>query len=124
MKMILIVVSLMVSAFAQAFPEVECFGAQGSRRIRVEVDRGFGGGGFRTATVVIEENGDYKTYPYHVNWRPMGGRAQYQAPGFDLRVDFWPDRVPQWGRSYRAEFLSPLLSNVGAYVSCRYNNFR
>lgn len=121
MKISFLLVALLVSSFSYGMTEVECDGVSGSRRIRIELD-GFGGSPWKQARVEIQENGQVKVHNYNVSTRPSSGMGQvlYTAPAFNLRVDFWPDRAPRWGRSYRADFLSPLLSNVSAFLYCRY----
>ncbi len=125
MKLILatIIAGMSLSAFA-AFTEVECHGRAGTKRIEVEVEEGFGPG-FRRAEATATESGVQSRQDFTVMARgAFGNRIRYEAPGFDLEVDFWPDVRPQWAKTYRGNFSSTEMDVPYTFVWCRFPNMR
>jgi len=127
MKLILSVLVLFstFSAFA-SWNEVECEGKIDQKIVRVEVEQPFPNGSyFKRASLTITENGAENSFNYTVTSRMTRGfnQIRYTAGGLDLEVDFWPDQVPRWGRTYKGSLRSSELNNQ--YIrglTCRFPN--
>jgi hypothetical protein len=122
-SVLFLLASLSLPAFA-FMNEVECDGRVNGKRARLEVENRWGG--FRNATLTLwgARGTNPEVVRYMVNNSgAFGGRVQYIGNlGFRLEVDLWPDRVPQWGRQYRASFSA---TNVEArFASCYFPNVR
>lgn len=123
MKTILIAIAVFVSAQAFAFNEVECSARVNGKKIDVTVDD-WGSWAAKDATLTIKPD---EVSPTRLEFSvrthaPMGfNYVRYSAPGFELEVDFWPDRGPQWGRTYRGTFRADVLRDVFATNSARLN---
>ncbi len=113
---------LSVSAMA-AFNEVECQGRMDTSKVEVEVED-WGNWAAKDATVTVTTDGTRVGKTYSVStYAPTGfNHVRYSAAGFELDIDFWPDRGPQWGRSYRADFRSQDLGNKTLRLNCRFPN--
>lgn len=125
MKMFILSLALLGSVTAQAFTEVECSGRNGADNIQVVVDSGFGPNSWRNATVVVRNAEGGQNHRFSVLARGgFGNRVNYQAAGFDLEVDFWPDARPQWARTYRGTFQGSQQSIPFTMMWCRFPNVR
>lgn len=122
MKVVVLFLFALVSfsSFA-AWTEVECSGQTSTGNFQVAIDEGFGPGSLRHARVYAPNN----TRDYTVMGRgAFGNRVRYEAAGFDLEVDFWPDVRPQWGRTYRGNFTSTDMQIPYSMMWCRFPNIR
>jgi hypothetical protein len=122
-SVLLLLACLSLPAFA-FMNEVECSGNVNGSRARLEVENSWGG--FRNATLTLwgARGTNPEVIRYMVsNSRPMAGRIQYMGNlGFRLEVDLWPDRVPQWGRQYRANFSAANMR--ASFPSCSFPSVR
>lgn len=122
MKLILsaLVYLMCLPAFG-AWSEVECSGQSEQGPLMVTVEEGFGPTTFRRALVQLDN--------VHRNFTVMsrgafGNRVRYEAAGFHLEVDFWPDARPQWARTYRGNFAGTDLNIPFTMLWCRFPNIR
>jgi hypothetical protein len=118
MKFIAAVLFLSLTAAAAAPNEVECAGPDVAFVVRGEAT---GNGNFKDAELRFWENGELKTVAYRVSTTTGLQRVEYQARGFKLTVDLWPDAEPDWGTVYSGTLLSTAIRNTPALaVDCRY----
>ena len=122
MKVALIFILTVFSLSAFAFPETECDGRLGNRRVTVSVERGFPNSNWRRVDVAVEENGQVQrdTFNASVYSPPRFNRVRMSARNFNLEIDFWPDQRPQWGRTYRGHVATALTQNQAVSLYCRY----
>ncbi len=114
---------LSISAFA--LTEVECSGRNGQTSIVLGVEEGFPSQSLRRSFVRAESPVGGQMRNYTVMARgSFGNRVRYEAPGFDLEVDFWPDARPQWARTYRGNFSSNEMNIPFTMMWCRFPNIR
>jgi hypothetical protein len=105
---------LSLSSFA-GWNEVECDGHDGLQTFKLEVELPFPSGTFyRNATLTIQENGR----PDIIHEQTVAPRfntgfnkIEYWSSDLWVEVDFWPDRRPQWGRTYFGAIKSLHLGN-------------
>jgi hypothetical protein len=110
----LILAFMGLSAFAMPV-EVEC----SARSVNVAVEQGFSPGSFRRALAVTST----ERLDFTVSARgSFANRVRYEALGFDLEVDFWPDARPHWGRTYRGIFRSSEMGIPFTQMWCRFPN--
>lgn len=113
------------SAFA-IITEVECKTQNNGKFIYAEIEEAFPRGtSFNRAKVEVSSAEDgSQTFNYIVTTRRYSNfnRINYYGGGFRLEVDFWPDRVPRWGRTYRGNLSSSALGNKFIQMECRYPN--
>lgn len=110
-----------------AWNEVECEGRVGNASVDVDIERGPQGSPFRNAVVRIVENGGGQMYRFPVVGRSAPGwnRVDFSGRDMSLEVDFWPDRAPRWGMSYRGALRSTLIGYE--YIQdlrCRFPNVK
>lgn len=126
MKNLIVVTLVLFSLKTLAFNEVECAGRNTEgQRVDFEIEESWGGS-IHDALLVVYSGGTegpeetrYRLY----NTRPQNRRILYTGQdGVRLEVDLFPDRVPQWGRSYRGQLQVP-ATQVGS-VSCRFPQVR
>lgn len=125
MKMLLSCLLVLGALSAHAFVnEVECDGNRAGSRVDLEVERSFGS--MRPARLIVwGERGSNPTIENFLvrHVRALSGRLQYTGDrGFFLEVDLWPDRLPSWGRTYRANFVTQNQARTS--LSCRFPNAR
>lgn len=126
MKFIVIALAatLCSSAFAM-WTEVECSGQSSAGAVNLAVEEGFGPGSLRNAAVQLKtaEGGETKRFTV-MSRGAFGNRVRYEAAGFDLEVDFWPDARPQWARTYRGNFTATDMNIPFTMLWCRFPNIR
>ena len=119
MKILLLVFTLSTFAFA-GFNDFECeFNTRSGGSVMVEVEQSFGGGSSRINVITDSDRRDYwvsRRYNRGLN------EIEFFGGGIRLEIDLWPDTVPRWGRTYRADFNSwDIDNNVSYYnINCRY----
>mgnify|MGYP000873756306 CR=1 FL=1 len=118
---LLMLTTLSAHAFVN---EVECNGNLNGSRVDLEVERAWGG--MRPARLIDwgqrGTNSEIENFMVR-NVRALAGRLQYNGDkGFFLEVDLWPDRVPAWGRTYRASFMTQ--DRARGNLFCRFPNAR
>lgn len=125
MKLLLATLLSVLSLSAFALTEVECSGRSGQASIVLGVEEGFPSGSFRRAFVRAQSpaGGEMKNFTVMARGS-FGNRVRYEAPGFDLEVDFWPDVRPQWARTYRGNFSSTPMNIPFTMMWCRFPNIR
>ncbi len=80
-----------------------------------------GNGNYKEAELRFSENGQDRKVNYLVSTTTGLQRVEYQARGFKLSVDIWPDSEPEWGTVYPGLLLSSAIRNAPAVlVDCRY----
>ncbi len=78
-------------------------------------------GNYKDAELRFSENGQARKVDYLVTTTTALQRVEYQARGFKLTVDIWPDAEPEWGTVYPGLLLSSAIRNAPAVlVECRY----
>jgi len=118
MKALLLSVLFLLSFSSFAFVEVECEKSS-APNLYLQIDEPFPSSStFRWVRLQIEN----QTSTHNVSLRPQVGfnRLRYWGGGMELEVDLWPDQRPTWGRSYRAEFSSPVGNWRRIPVTCRF----
>jgi hypothetical protein len=123
MKILLLIMSLSTMAFA-SFNDFECeFNARDGEKVRVEIERSFGGSQSKMNVIIGDFNSNQR-FDYWVSRRFNRGfnELEFFGAGVRLEIDLWPDNVPRWGRTYRADFNSWDIDNNLSYynINCRY----
>ena len=125
MKLLLATLLSVFSLSAFALSEVECSGQLGQATVLLGVEEGFPSGSFRRSFVRVQSPSGIEVRNFSVMARgSFGNRVRYEAPGFDLEVDFWPDARPQWARTYRGNFSSSQMNIPFMMMWCRFPNIR
>ena len=125
MKLLLASLLSLFSISAFALTEVECSGRSGQASIVLAVEEGFPSQSLRRAYVRAESPVGGQVRNFTVMGRgAFGNRVRFEAPGFDLEVDFWPDMRPQWARTYRGNFSSNEMNIPFTMMWCRFPNIR
>ena len=125
MKLVLASLLSLLSMAAFARTEVECSGRINASQVILAVEEGFGPGFRRAVVKVSHSTGAEELRTYSVYGRgAFGNRIRYEAAGFDLEVDFWPDQRPQWARTYRGNFSSNEMNIPFTMMWCRFPNIR
>ena len=120
MKTLFAIFTLCFSLSSFAFiNDVECDGYNNDgQRMRVEIERSFGGGMRGARTIVYGARG---TNPVETQYRifqarKFGSRLEYLGDsGFRLEIDLFPDQAPRWGWTYRSRLGMNSLN-------CRFPN--
>lgn len=122
---ILILALISSSAFA-GMNDFEChFQGLNNTRVQVAVERSYGPGmKIINVQVIDDENIDRFDYYTTAQMNSMN-IIDYYTAGMDLKIDLWPDRRPQYGRRYFAEFSSFDVDNGRRFynIYCQYTGF-
>ena len=112
LKLCTILALATVSFSAFAWNEVECVGLSKGKTVEVTVEESFPDGSpFKDAHLTVVG----KKTDYSVTVMAWGfNEIKYTGANFDLDVNFWPDNVPQSGRTYRTTF------NSTQNLNCRF----
>lgn len=125
MKLLLVSFFSLLSVSAFALTEVECSGRSDQASVVLAVEENFPSQSPRRAYLRVEtpNGGEVRNFTVFARGS-FGNRVRYEAAGFDLEVDFWPDARPQWARTYRGNFSSTLMNIPFTMMWCRFPNIR
>lgn len=94
--------------------------------VQVEVWRTFNTNPYRRIEVTTSgENSSFNTYQATVRLRQAFYELEYWGTLLRFSLDLFPDRVPQFGRSYQADFSSPDIDYGHTFrnINCQYLGF-
>lgn len=126
MKRLLALFLALTSLSAFAMNEVDCDGQNSDQnQVRFQIDQGWGSSIRDARLWVYDTPGSEPEETLYRMWNIQGrnNRIIYSgSDGIRLDVELFPDRVPRWGRRYRAT-LSVRSDRVGI-LSCRFPQVR
>ncbi len=111
-RILTLLVTLLIALPTFAYIDCEDF----EDRVNLRLDR-------NSANLYINTEEDSESFYYAgLMTRRFGNELIYSTFGFELKVDLWPDRRPQWAKSYSAVVRSDDLFGGDAYdeITCRY----
>jgi hypothetical protein len=122
MKCTMTAFALLLSVSVFALTEVECSGRANGADVRLTIDGRWGQNYFKEGRLWIRKDGAVTTTRHSLSYRgPWGGlnRAEYSDSSMELEIDFWPDQIPRWGKTYNGSMrLDSFNSRFG--MRCRF----